>query len=85
MARKSNKGQINFFRFMAVVGGVGINLGVREFFGAGPPLSLSQAHKSPPSSDARLNCHVQKAENTPIMPHRPMDNCTFCHKPPGIK
>ena len=85
MAKKSNKGQINFFRFMAVIGVVVIIWVVSEFLGAAPPLSISQAHKGPPSSDACLNCHVQKAEKTPIMPHRPIDNCTFCHKPSGIK
>jgi len=85
MAKKSNKGQVNFFRFMAVIGFVVIIWVVKEFLSAAPALSLSEFHKGPPLAKICLECHVKGAEKAPIMPHRPMDNCTFCHKPTGIK
>ena len=85
MAKKSNKGQINFFRFMAVIGVVVIIWVVKGFLSAAPALTISAAHKGPPHAKACLECHVKEAENVPIMPHRPMDNCTFCHKPYGSK
>ena len=81
MAKKSNKGQINFFRVMAVVGVVVIILVVKEFLNAAPALPTSEVHKGPPPTKTCLECHVKEAENTPIMPHRPMEKCTFCHEP----
>ena len=85
MAKKSNKGQINFFRFMAVIGFVVVIWIVKEFLSAAPALPVSETHKGPPLTRECLECHVKEVEKTPIMPHRPMDNCTFCHKPTGIK
>jgi len=85
MAKKNIKGQINFFRFMAVIGVVVIIFVVNEFFNAAPGLPISTVHNGPPPTKACLKCHVKEAENTPIMPHRPMDNCIFCHKPSGRK
>ena len=81
MAKKSNKGQINFFRVMALIGIVVIILVVKEFLSAAPALPISEVHKGPPPAKACLECHVKEAENTPIMPHRPMEKCTFCHEP----
>ena len=85
MAKKSNKGQINFFRFMAVLGFVIVIWVLREFLSAAPTLPISKIHKGPPPAKACLECHVKEAEKAPIMPHRPWDNCTFCHKPAGSK
>ena len=85
MAKKNIKGQINFFRFMAVIGVVVIIFVVNEFFNAASGLPISTVHNGPPPTKACLECHVKEAENTPIMPHRPMDNCIFCHKPSGRK
>ena len=81
MAKKTNKGQINFFRAMAVIGLVVIILVIKGFLNAAPRLPISEAHKGPPHTKECLECHVKAAENIPIMPHRPMGNCTFCHKP----
>ena len=67
---------------MAVIGIVVIILVVKEFLNAAPVLPLNEVHKGPPPAKACLECHVKKAENTPIMPHRPTDNCTLCHEPP---
>ena len=85
MAKKSNKGQINFLRFMAAIGFVVVVWVIKEFLGAAPALSISEFHKGPPLAEACLECHVKKSEKAPIMPHRPMGNCTFCHKPTGNK
>ena len=81
MAKKKNKGQINFFRVMAVIGVVIIILVVKEFLNAAPALPHNEIHKGPPPAKACLECHVKEVENTPIMPHRPMDNCIICHEP----
>ena len=80
MAKKSNKGQINFFRFMAVIGFVVVIWVVKEFLNAAPALPINKVHKGPPPPKACLECHVKEAANAPIMPHRQWDNCTFCHK-----
>ena len=85
MAKKSNKGQINFFRVMALIGIVVIIFIGKEFLNAAPSLPISKAHKGPPHAKDCLECHVKEAENVPIMPHRPMDGCTFCHNPASNK
>ena len=81
MSKNSKKGQINFFRVMAAIGVIVIILIVKEFLNAAPSLPTSEVHKGPPSTEACLECHVKEVENVPIMPHRPVDNCTFCHEP----
>jgi hypothetical protein len=83
MAKKINKGQINFFRVMAVIGIVVIIIVVKEFLNAAPTLPNNEIHKGPPPSRTCLECHVKEAENTPIMPHRPMNNCIICHESSG--
>ena len=83
MAKKSSKGQINFFRTMAIIGIVVTILVIKEFLNAAPALPTSEAHKGPPRTKACLECHDKATENIPIMPHRPIENCTFCHKPTG--
>jgi len=80
MAKKINKGQINFFRVMALIGVVVIILVVREFLNAAPVLPRSEIHKGPPPAKTCLECHVKATENTPIMPHRPMKGCIICHE-----
>ena len=81
MAKKTNKGQINFFRVMAVIGIFVIIFVVKEFLNAAPALPINEIHKGPPPAKACLECHVKEAENTPIMPHRPMSDCVICHEP----
>ena len=81
MGKRSRKGQINFFRVMAAIGVVVVILIVNEFLDAAPPLPTNKVHKGPPSVRLCLDCHVTEVKKVPIMPHRPMDNCTFCHKP----
>jgi hypothetical protein len=80
---KKNQGQINFFRFMALIGVVvigGIGYG---FMGAAPNLNNSDYHVNTTTSQECLQCHERNVENTPIMPHRPMGSCTFCHRKAG--
>ena len=81
MAKKISKGQINFFRVMAVIGIVVIIIVVKEFLNAAPTLPNNQIHKGPPPAETCLECHVKETENTPIMPHRPMSSCIICHEP----
>ena len=81
MAKKKNKGQINFFRVMAVIGVVVIILVVKEFLNAAPTLPNNEIHKGPPPAKTCLECHTKETENTPIMPHRPMSSCIICHEP----
>ena len=54
MGKKINKGQINFFRVMAVIGVVVIILVVKEFLNAAPTLPRSEIHKGPPPAKACL-------------------------------
>ena len=85
MAKKTNKGQRNFFRVMAVTGIFVIIFVVKEFLNAAPALPTSEIHKGPPPAKTCLECHVKNAENTPIMPHRPMSDCIICHEPSAEK
>lgn len=80
MAKKSNKGQINFYRVMVVIGVVITILVVKGLLNAAPALPINSVHKGPPLAKACLECHVKEVENVPIMPHRPIANCTFCHE-----
>ena len=66
---------------MAVIWLVIIILVVKEFLNAAPTLPSNEIHKDPPSAKACLECHVKEAENTPIMPHRPVSSCIICHEP----
>ena len=83
MAKRTNKGQINFFRVMAIIGVVVVIFIGKEFLDAAPALPISAVHKGPPSTKKCLECHVKEAESIPIMPHRPMEGCIFCHKSAG--
>jgi hypothetical protein len=80
MAQKKT-GQRNFFRFMTLIGVVVVGGLGYSFLGAAPELSNTEYHKNTASVEACLKCHVQAESNTPIMPHRQMGSCTFCHNP----
>lgn len=76
--KKKDPTKRNFFRIVAMVGfaliaGIGY-----EFISAAPNLSPAEFHKGK-TIEQCLACHTQNVENTPIMPHRPMNSCTFCH------
>jgi len=78
--KKRNPARRNFFRVVGLIGLLlvgGIGYG---FIGAAPRLSQTEFHigKQVPQC---LHCHTQNVENAPIMPHRPMTTCTFCHSP----
>lgn len=79
MAKKT--GQRNFFRFMTLIGVVVIGGLGYSFMGAAPNLSNRDFHQNTSSVETCLNCHVQATEEIPIMPHRQMGSCTFCHRP----
>ncbi|MCH8312854.1 MAG: hypothetical protein IID17_07710 [Nitrospinae bacterium] len=80
MAKKST-GQRNFFRFMTLIGVVVIGGLGYSFLGAAPNLSNSKFHINTSSVETCLKCHVQGEMDAPIMPHRAMGSCTFCHRP----
>ncbi|QPJ65825.1 MAG: hypothetical protein G3M78_10650 [Candidatus Nitrohelix vancouverensis] len=79
MARKKNTGQRNFFRFMAFIGVVTIGTIGYGFLTAAPALSPIPEHQGSANAETCLSCHMTESENIPIMPHRPMSTCTFCH------
>ena len=81
MAKKSIKGQINFYRAMLVIGAIITIMVVKGLLNAAPALSISTVHEGPPAVKECLECHVKEVENVPIMPHRPMSSCVFCHEP----
>lgn len=80
MAKKKT-GQRNFFRFMTLIGVVVIGGLGYSFLVAAPKLNQAEYHKNSPSAETCLQCHVRNVEKAPIMPHRPMKSCTFCHRP----
>ncbi|PIQ99687.1 MAG: hypothetical protein COV66_11085 [Nitrospinae bacterium CG11_big_fil_rev_8_21_14_0_20_45_15] len=81
MAKKQKStGQRNFFRVMAVIGVVAIYFLGREFMSAAPRLSPSTEHKAAQTAEDCLACHMGQIKEIPIMPHRPMGTCTFCHE-----
>ena len=81
MAKKSIKGQINFYRAMLAIGVIVTIMAVKGLLNAAPALSISTVHEGPPPVKKCLECHVKEVENIPIMPHRPMSSCVFCHEP----
>ena len=80
MARKNKSGQINFFRSMAVLGVGVIGWILYAFLSSAPRLSNAEYHKTSISVKECLYCHMQNVGKNPIMPHRAMDNCVFCHR-----
>jgi hypothetical protein len=81
MAKSNKSGQINFYRSMLVLGLIVIGFILNAFLNSAPRLSGSAYHKESVTVKECLDCHMQNVEKNPIMPHRSMDNCTFCHKP----
>ena len=81
MAKKSIKGQINFYRAMLAIGVIVTIMAVKGLLNAAPALSISTVHEGPPATKECLECHVKEVENVPIMPHRPVSSCVFCHEP----
>lgn len=79
--KKSRAGQINFYKAMAVLGFILAGGLVYMFLGAAPNLSNRDFHVATDPPEKCLTCHMAQDRNTPIMPHRPMESCTFCHKP----
>jgi len=88
MARRRKKrdhplqGQINFYKAMAVLGLIIAGGFVYQFLDSAPALSRRPYHVPTDPAGECLNCHLGQNRSTPIMPHRPMDSCTFCHSPP---
>ncbi len=78
--KKKSTGQRNFFRVMAVFGVVTIFFLGREFMSAAPRISPSVEHKAANTAEDCLACHMGQTKEVPIMPHRPMGTCTFCHE-----
>ena len=84
MAKKKKKslaGEINFYKAMTVLGVALAGYLIYLFLGSAPNLSVHDFHVATDPVGKCMTCHMAQDRNTPIMPHRPMDNCTFCHKP----
>ncbi|CAI2718219.1 hypothetical protein [Nitrospina watsonii] len=79
--KKDLKGQINFYKAMAVLGVILAGTLVYLFLGSAPPLSPQAFHNPENPASQCLACHTGQASNIPIMPHRRMDDCLFCHTP----
>ena len=81
MKRKKRSGEINFYKAMAVLGFILAGGLVYLFMGSAPNLSKHDFHVVTDKPEKCLACHMAQDKNTPIMPHRPMESCTFCHEP----
>ncbi|MBT3921154.1 MAG: hypothetical protein HOF21_01130 [Nitrospina sp.] len=80
MAKKSN-GTRNFYRFMSLIGVGVIGSLSYSFMSAAPDIKISEYHQATAPTEKCIQCHIQAENNIPIMPHRPMGSCTFCHNP----
>lgn len=79
--KKSRAGEINFYKAMTVLGFVLAGVLIYMFLGSAPRLSQHDFHVDTDPAGKCLTCHMAQDKNTPIMPHRPMEDCVFCHKP----
>ncbi len=79
--KKKRAGEINFYKAMAVLGIILAGVLVYMFLGSAPGLSNHPFHVATDPPGKCLTCHLAQNRQTPIMPHRPMESCTFCHKP----
>ncbi|MCH7649716.1 MAG: hypothetical protein IIA63_00980 [Nitrospinae bacterium] len=79
--KKKRAGEINFYKAMAVLGFLLAGVLIYMFLGAAPSLSPQPFHVATDPPGKCLTCHMAQDRQTPIMPHRPMESCTFCHKP----
>ena len=79
--KKSLAGEINFYKAMTVLGVALAGYLIYLFLGSAPNLSAHDFHVATDPVGKCMTCHMAQDRNTPIMPHRPMDDCTFCHKP----
>jgi hypothetical protein len=79
--KKSRAGEINFYKAMTVLGLILAGVLAYMFLGSAPKLSKHDFHVATDKPEKCLTCHMAQDRNTPIMPHRPMEDCTFCHKP----
>lgn len=66
---------------MAILGIVVIGGIVYAFLNSAPRLSDTEYHKKSTPVKECLQCHMENVAKNPIMPHRSMDNCVFCHRP----
>lgn len=68
-----------FSNFMTIIGVMTVGGILIAFFNAAPKLSQTEDHATARVPTDCLQCHMVKIENAPIMPHRPMEYCGFCH------
>ena len=68
-----------FNNFMTIIGFVTVGGILIAFFSAAPKLSKIEEHERVEIPNDCLKCHMIKINNAPIMPHRPMEYCLFCH------
>jgi len=79
--KKSRTGEINFYKSMTVLGLILAGALAYMFLGSAPKLSRHDFHVPTDTAGKCMTCHMAQDRNTPIMPHRPMEDCTFCHEP----
>jgi hypothetical protein len=79
--KKSRAGEINFYKAMTVLGFALAGFLIYMFMGAAPNLSTHDFHVATDPAEKCMTCHMAQDRNAPIMPHRPMEDCTFCHEP----
>lgn len=79
--KKSRAGEINFYKAMTVLGLILAGYLTYLFLQSAPDLSKRDFHVATDTAGKCLTCHMAQDRNTPIMPHRPMEDCTLCHEP----
>ena len=68
-----------FSNFLTIIAIMTVGIILVSFFNAAPKLSQSKVHLTAEVPKDCLQCHMIKIENAPVMPHRSMKYCGFCH------
>jgi hypothetical protein len=70
-----------FWTILLVIGGLMFISFLWAFWSAAPALSAIPQHSGELRRDACLACH-ERGVNGPMMPHRDLGRCAFCHVTP---
>ncbi len=62
-----------------ILGGIFAVIVSVAFFKAAPTMPVDLDHRPEAESIECLGCHIRRDKGTPIMPHRDLGNCSFCH------
>lgn len=71
-----------FYGFIFALTGVFTLVLVIAFIWSSPAMPGNPVHTPAQSQQSCLACHWEGQGGAPLIPHRPMGSCTFCHGAP---